>query len=241
MGGTVLLLAAVTMGVDVGWQRLPGGGLEYIIQIEPHVLKTLGTGEDIVSDIPPNLRGVRSYRITVGTAVLPREGELEAGPPAPAHSEATPWSVGPAPSAKPPAINERAASLPLEAPREFTPPAMVNPLSEAREKAVAYVQAEVAEPNTTVPEHSGEDWGQGDGIETPPGESEGEPEEAPPPKPWFLLVLGWTLFSGSSAGMLYSGWIAWDYRRRYRTLLHRIHGVDQETLTSGEASSSSGD
>jgi len=69
------ILAAATLGLDVGWQPLPDGGFEYIIQIEPETLESLKNGEDLRSEIPPFLRGVRSYRITVGNAPLPHEGE----------------------------------------------------------------------------------------------------------------------------------------------------------------------
>lgn len=70
----IILLAAATVGVDYGWQPRAGGGFEYIIQVEPETLQSLGRGEDIVSDIPPYLRDVRSYRITVGTGDVPRLG-----------------------------------------------------------------------------------------------------------------------------------------------------------------------
>lgn len=70
----LLLLAAAMVGVDVGWQPLAGGGFEYIIQIEPDALEALAAGHDILSEIPEELRGVRRYRITVGTDPLPRIG-----------------------------------------------------------------------------------------------------------------------------------------------------------------------
>ena len=74
MNAMILLLASVTVGVDVGWQPLAGGGFEYIIQIEPETLESLKAGNDIISEIPPELVGVRRYRITVGTGPVPRIG-----------------------------------------------------------------------------------------------------------------------------------------------------------------------
>lgn len=69
----VLLMAATTLvGIDVGYQPLPEGGVEYIIQIEPQLLDRLAKGEDLESAVPPEL-DVRRYRITVGNAILPRE------------------------------------------------------------------------------------------------------------------------------------------------------------------------
>ena len=32
MCGTVLCVAAVALGINVGWQPLPDGGMEYVIQ-----------------------------------------------------------------------------------------------------------------------------------------------------------------------------------------------------------------
>ena len=80
MAGSLVCLVTLTLGMDAGWRQLPDGGMEYIIQIEPHVLEALRGGEEIESDIPPALRGVRRYRIRVGTDELPREGKLEPGP-----------------------------------------------------------------------------------------------------------------------------------------------------------------
>jgi hypothetical protein len=76
----VMLLAAAALGIDYGWQPRDEGGLEYLIQIEPELLDALRAGEAIRSDLPPALRHVRSYRITVGRGELPRVGDL--APPA---------------------------------------------------------------------------------------------------------------------------------------------------------------
>lgn len=66
-------MAAATMGVDVGWQPAPDGGLEYIIQIEPETLEQLRNGQELAVGIRPELRDVRRYRIIVGDGPLPRE------------------------------------------------------------------------------------------------------------------------------------------------------------------------
>lgn len=67
------MAAATTIGVDVGWQPAPEGGLEYIIQIEPETLDQLRSGQEVVVGIRPELRDVRRYRIIVGDGPLPRE------------------------------------------------------------------------------------------------------------------------------------------------------------------------
>ena len=72
-------VATAVVGIDVGWQRMPEGGMQYIIQIDPHTVESLLAGEAIESDIPPKAGEVRSYRIIVGKEHLPRDT-----PPAPA-------------------------------------------------------------------------------------------------------------------------------------------------------------
>jgi hypothetical protein len=71
----VICLATVVVGIDAGWQPLPEGGTEYLIQIEPHLLEGLRSGEldeVISSQIPPNVKNVRAFRISVGDGALPR-------------------------------------------------------------------------------------------------------------------------------------------------------------------------
>jgi hypothetical protein len=75
MTGICVMIAAATLGIDYGWQPVAGGGIEYIIQIEPQMIEALKDGRDIASDLPSDLRGVRCYRITVGTGPLPHQGD----------------------------------------------------------------------------------------------------------------------------------------------------------------------
>lgn len=75
MTGIVICLSAAAMGVDYGWKPLAGGGIEYIIQVEPQMVDSLKSGRDIFSDLPRTAQPIRSYRITVGTVRLPHHGE----------------------------------------------------------------------------------------------------------------------------------------------------------------------
>ena len=75
---TFLLLAATAVGLDYGWQPLETGGFEYIIQIEPELLDALHAGEALRSDLPPDMRDVRSYRIQVGRGPVPKLGNPQA-------------------------------------------------------------------------------------------------------------------------------------------------------------------
>ena len=72
----MLCVATTVLGIEVGWQRLPEGGMQYIIQLEPQTLDALRAGETIESDIPPAAGEIRSYRLIVGKKSLPRETPL---------------------------------------------------------------------------------------------------------------------------------------------------------------------
>lgn len=66
MNALFILLAAATLGIDVGWERLPEGGMEYVIQLDGPELEALRAGAPIESDIPPGVGEIRSYRILLG-------------------------------------------------------------------------------------------------------------------------------------------------------------------------------
>jgi len=100
MCGQLICAAAVLLAVDAGWQPLPDGGVEYLIQLEPHMVARLRAGEPVHSDIPPGVKDVRAYRITLGNDALPRQlPEPSAGqatrqsPPSAEAAEPTPRMV----------------------------------------------------------------------------------------------------------------------------------------------------
>lgn len=68
----VLATSISAAGVDYGWQPTPDGDVEYVIQIEPAVFEALRSGQEITSEIPPELAGVRRFRIRVGSGPVPR-------------------------------------------------------------------------------------------------------------------------------------------------------------------------
>lgn len=72
--GILALMAASALGIDYGWQPVAGGGVEYIIRLEDDALELLKT-DDIVSDLPPTLHAVRSYRVTTMKGPLPHQDE----------------------------------------------------------------------------------------------------------------------------------------------------------------------
>ncbi len=73
MNAFALLVVTATLGVDYGWHRGNDGEWEYIIQIEPALVDTLSKGQALVSQMPPELRGVRRFRMQIGQGEVPRD------------------------------------------------------------------------------------------------------------------------------------------------------------------------
>lgn len=237
MGAMVLFVAAVGLGIDTGWQPLPEGGLEYIIQIEPPMLESLKAGEEVASDIPPDLRGIRSYRIKVGTGELPRKAAPEPAadrgqsPLEPPPTQSTPGQ-GPVPflpprasvsdasaSSQPPKFaDNQFSSVSENVPQTLKPDPYSKPLSEQQAGFIDQI-----DQHGTVP--------------TPHAKQAGveSPSDRKPGKPWLPFTLALAGLFGSVGGMLYFGCIAWDYRRRYRTLLQRLLDAEGIPLPAGDA------
>lgn len=65
-------MGTALLGIDVGWQPIEEGGLEYIVQIDPETLARMKPGDEFATGIRPVLRDVRRYRIVIGKGPLPR-------------------------------------------------------------------------------------------------------------------------------------------------------------------------
>jgi hypothetical protein len=231
MCGAVLCVAAIALGIDVGWQPLPEGGLEYIIQIEPNMLQRLKDGVEITSDVDPSLRGIRSYRIVVGNKELPRRalpepaGESltlpEDSPPLnKEHASTDPWRLPADPNrdrldwprrdrfGSPPAAKPVSSSQsPSDAGQVSRPPRLLDPANTTRPiegSSTAFLQP----PTAAEPKPS-----------TPAVANVQPATEKIPPLTWTVTI---GALIAAVGGMLYLGWIAWDYRARYRALLERM-------------------
>ena len=68
----LLVLSAWAVLIDYGWQPAGGGGLEYIIQVQPELIDTF-RAEGFSSEIPSQVQDIRRIRIVVGNERLPRE------------------------------------------------------------------------------------------------------------------------------------------------------------------------
>jgi len=77
----VVLVPAIARAVNFGWQELPEGGIEYLVQVEPDLLDSFRK-EGFTSDIPKGLRDIRRIRIVVGVGQLPHQGDINGPPPA---------------------------------------------------------------------------------------------------------------------------------------------------------------
>jgi len=208
MTGSLVCLVTLTLGMDVGWRQLPDGGVEYIIQIEPHVLDSLRLGAEIESDIPPNVRDLRKYRIIVGTGELPREALIES----PLERSAAPQAQPANPGAASTRYGETAPHFPpwTHAPKTLPPSTDVHRLAEFPEKPIGFVESREVESEPATKEGEAEKSKKVAGSE--------EPET---PAGTVSLILA-AVSASCVGGMFFVGWIAWDYRRQYHVLLRRV-------------------
>jgi len=181
MCGALLFFAIAATGVDHGWQPLPYGGVEYLIQIEPELIDTVKR-DGIASDIPPHLKDVRSYRITIGREKLPRTGSTKK----------------PLTTKEPPKPKKSPSPQPSKSTEKM--PARLRPSPESKplgEKSVAFLEK----------------------IAGPKKKPSVQPPPLKPTKPWLALWIVIACLGCSVGANLYLGWITWDTRSRYRTLL----------------------
>jgi hypothetical protein len=192
----VLWISTVIIGVNVGWQPLPEGGMEYIIQLDPQTLEALKAGEPILSDIHPNAGDVRSYKIVLGTDTLPR-----ISPPAktiePSSAKTTEHTQGRSSNLP----ENSTTGQPTPFPRTLSADPTGKPLTA---RSTAFVEPA---GNSTKSDA------------TPQNQSEEKKEE--PAKPWMPLILVSLGLFASLGGNVYLTWIFADLRRRYKTLLSK--------------------
>jgi hypothetical protein len=212
----MVFIAVSALGVEAGWQPLPGGGHAYTIQIEPSLLGQLQQGNDLVSEVPAHIH-VRQLRVTLGTGALaridetsdsieprgtePRRPELDNALAAPGPDTPT---TQPA-AGEPPTTADAAAAAPSPAvPAKFdAPDAAAQPLTDA-------AAASQPQPHST-------ERPQLDAGAAVPGA--GGQAERPPWWP-FLVAVG--LLACSLAANLYLGWVARDARTRYREAVSKL-------------------
>lgn len=70
MNALLISIAVATLGVNYGWNPLPDGGSEYVIQLDQQTLDALRDGQTIFSDVKSGAGEVRSFKIVVGNDLL---------------------------------------------------------------------------------------------------------------------------------------------------------------------------
>jgi hypothetical protein len=209
-------IAAVLLGIDAGWQPLPDGGMLYMIQIEPHLLETLASGEPIQSDVPSFVKNVRAYRIMVGTAELPRElpaEQIESPAAAATTGDQPPTDPFLPPATAPPNWPDPSAGLPwLRQPGAESPvtPNVIEPAPNSKRidaQTAGYLEGPSAqskpEPKSPSEQAAGQE----------------EPQQDQTEELWTPLVVALFTLFGSLGANLYLGWVTWNTRSRYRSLI----------------------
>ena len=192
----VLWFSTVIVGINYGWQPMPEGGMEYIIQLDPQNLDALKAGEAIQSDVHPSAGDVRSYKIIVGTKIPPRISppatSTESSQKVPGHTQTPPSK-----NISEPTTPDQITPLP----RTFSPDPAKKPLTA---QSAAFVDQT---GNSTKPEATAQEQSDTKKIE--------------PEKPWMPLILISLGLFASLGGNAYLIWIFADLRRRYRALISR--------------------
>jgi hypothetical protein len=218
MHALIVGVAWGVVGLTAGSRALPGGGVEYIIQLTPHELELFKQDKVIEGEIPPEVKDIRSYRIQVGDRLLPQETAKT--PPTPPARPAT-REPAKAPPAKPTSTtyNPFAALTSLAERNPFSQGPSASRSSSAEDARRAGEKLFGAKATAT--EHKPDDK---KGEEKRPDDKTAKtqhPASKEPAKPWapFTVALG-TLVVSLGCN-LYLGWITWETRKRFRALLRR--------------------
>lgn len=264
MSAIIVCLSAAVLGVDYGWQPVAGGGIEYIIQIEPELLDSLKNGHDLFSDLPAAARNIRSYRITVGAGRLPHHGEPLPAPadkatligasaeaPAPAAdvdlTQLPGPILGPALILHPPANRSEGDEPPHLVENEAKPLAnrVAGYHGKSDEAADDDGQGGDREEHSAPHDHSPEKAKSPDEVVAQPADASREehasPSDRTPSVPQtatspVVMQLG---LCASLCGNVFLLWVAAGQRSSYRTLVRRMFESRSEQLAALPSPSSS--
>jgi len=236
------------IGLDSGWKALPGGGIEYILQISRQELELFKQDQNIEVDIPPKLREIHTLRVVVGSDVLPREDPVKT--PATAASAAKPPSASGGLDLRRllPSQGKTAAYQPFaaltslwdkypfpqnasdptdrSATRDTAPTRRIGsgrqPIEQPpQDEPPPFRDGSKARPRD-IPQLPGSAAANGLEGRAETGTKEpGKASSKEPAKntgPFTVVVL---VLLGSLGGNVYMGWITWETRARYHALVHR--------------------
>jgi hypothetical protein len=232
----LVLVAASSLGIDYGWQPVAGGGIEYIIRLEPETLDDLVAGtEDIVSDLPANMVAVRSLRLTTIEGPLPNEGEdpprplrfagpatnardrVDRGPPyerdASSQNDTLAWLLSPVPGDPPSPVSN---DLKLISPNGRRPATTRYSWDDKDKKDEEPSATDVQEKPTA------KGGGRANNSEpSSPSDSPREPANAEN-RPWIPFTIALLTLALSVLLNGYQGWIHAELRRRYQSALEGL-------------------
>ncbi len=214
MSPAVLCVVMATVALEYGYEPMPDGdGIRYMIQIEPEQLERLRQGEAVGSTIPPDVRGrLEEFQIISGDSPLSKEIPPRIEKPAvPTLPPIPPFETG---TAVPGPLNIQSVAHPLPSETGSEPV----PGTEG--------QGEVIPASGTEPVWS-EDGPSG--IDPSEGDKEAETDQSKTTS-WPLTFLAMVIAAGSSSGMVFFGWLAFDYRSRYLTLLRTTMETDDDWM-----------
>jgi len=202
-----VFVGVACLGIEVGWRPLLDGGTEYVIRVSPEELADLKLGDIIAaSDVPPDLPPIKSYRIEVGRGAVERRvppaGSTVLEAP---ENAAAANSQRPAPSATIPLVfTEPAAPQAMDRPPAAPPKESKNSADQVQGSA----KATEGDPGRQTQDEQ-------------PRSTTGEaPVESQTKNPDSLIhTLAISGMTASFAAVLYIGWVAWEYRRKYLELL----------------------
>jgi hypothetical protein len=110
MNALFICVAAASLGWQTGYERLPEGGMEYVIQLDSLAIDTLQRGQPISSYVPADIGQIRSFRVVMGTGKPRRDA---------------PWPI-------PPVTKPTKAVEKLEPPKPVEKPAPPQPEAPAK-------------------------------------------------------------------------------------------------------------
>ena len=221
MSPAVLCVVMATVALEYGYEPIPDrDGIRYVIQIEPEQLERLRQGESVGSTIPPDVRDrLEEFQIISGHSPLSKEIPPRIKEPA-AAGDMPPFETG---TAIPGPLDIQSLAHPLPSENE--------PASGMRD------QGKVIPASGTEPVFS---EGGPSGIAASEGDKEAETDGSKTAS-WPLTFLAMVIAAGSSSGMFFFGWLAFDYRSRYLTLLRNTMETDDDWMaraTGGDSTAS---
>lgn len=226
MSPTLTCLALALVGVDLGYQPAPNGGVEFIIQINPTTLQAIRPGDRFELDVPREARQLQPshFVVTLGNESLPH-----ILPAAASASPATAPIVTASPllpaTAAGPVVPSAGGPISIPPPTGIAPPVRESQYSPPAYSAPAKSTAAHDWPllNPRNPRHARDTGTSANSTMSDLAPvNTGGGNSAQPDRPWLGMCL---LVIALLASNTYVGWLFWDARQRYRGLLARTFNM----------------